>query len=800
MLATVLLLLPLTSHGGSATWNAAPGSGDWNTASNWTPVTVPNGSSDTATFSISSIVGVSISQNVDLADAVFSAGASAFTITASPNIFLQIEGTGISNSSANTQNFVTAVNGMGESGSITLRNSATAGSAAQFTNKGSMVFNVAGGRTSILNGANAGSASFINNGGTVDGAYGGTTFIFDTADAGTGSFTSNGGAVNGAYGGETFFYVSSSAANGTFTNNGGAVSGASGGRTWFFSDSTAANGTFNNNAAADADSGLVSFANNSSAANGIFTNNGGAADGNDGGGTFFNDDTTAANGTFINNAGAVSGANGGLTFFFGNATAAGGIFTNNVAVGASSGVTSFFQSSDAGNGIFSNHGGPEAFAFGGYTSFSDTANAGAGIFANEGGTAASAFGAHTTFNDNSSAMNATFNNDGATASDAFGGFAEFFQSATAGSATFNNNGAIVNGAIGGRTTFGDSSSASNSTLIATGGSNGGSGGGIYFFDDSTGGTSRVEVFGDAYLEISSHNPGSVTAGSIEGSGIVFLGANNLAIGGNNLSTSFSGFIDDGNLGGSISKTGSGTLTLEANAGNNYFADTVTLTIASASTMNLNFIGTPDTVRSLIVGSVPKMPGVYGSAASGAPNQLPQFTGSGELLVTTFAVSRKMQGANSYDINLPLAGPAGVECRSGGAGNNYQIVVTFVGNVTYSSVSVTSGTGAVSNVSGNNTSTLTIDLSGVTSPQKIVVTISSLNDGFATSDLAIPMRVLVGDVTGNGSVNSTDVSQTKLQSGQAVTASNYRQDVSANGTITATDVSLVKLHSGQSVSP
>ena len=119
-------------------------------SSNWTPVTVPNGSSDTATFSISTIVGVSISQNVDLADAVFSAGASAFTITASPNIFLQIEGTGISNSSANTQNFVTAVNGMGESGSITLRNSATAGSAAQFTNKGSMVFNVAGGTLQFL--------------------------------------------------------------------------------------------------------------------------------------------------------------------------------------------------------------------------------------------------------------------------------------------------------------------------------------------------------------------------------------------------------------------------------------------------------------------------------------------------------------------------------------------------------------------------------------------------------------------------------------------------------------------------
>ena len=29
---------------GSATWDLNPGSGDWNTATNWTPATVPNGS------------------------------------------------------------------------------------------------------------------------------------------------------------------------------------------------------------------------------------------------------------------------------------------------------------------------------------------------------------------------------------------------------------------------------------------------------------------------------------------------------------------------------------------------------------------------------------------------------------------------------------------------------------------------------------------------------------------------------------------------------------------------------------
>jgi hypothetical protein len=57
---------------------------------------------------------------------------------------------------------------------------------------------------------------------------------------------------------------------------------------------------------------------------------------------------------------------------------------------------------------------------------------------------------------------------------------------------------------------------------------------------------------------------------------------------------------------------------------------------------------------------------------------------------------------------------------------------------------------------------------------------------------------VGDTTGNGSVNSTDISQTKLQSGQATTAANFRTDVNANGAINATDVSTVKLKSGSSL--
>jgi autotransporter-associated beta strand protein len=75
----------------------------------------------------------------------------------------------------------------------------------------------------------------------------------------------------------------------------------------------------------------------------------------------------------------------------------------------------------------------------------------------------------------------------------------------------------------------------------------------------------VEVFGNGNLDISDHDAPGVTTGSIEGSGLVFLGANNLSVGSNNLTKTFSGKIQDGGLGGgsggSLTKTGTGKLTL-----------------------------------------------------------------------------------------------------------------------------------------------------------------------------------------------------------------------------------------------
>ncbi len=136
---------------------------------------------------------------------------------------------------------------------------------------------------------------------------------------------------------------------------------------------------------------------------------------------------------------------------------------------------------------------------------------------------------------------------------------------TAGDATFINDGATASGGIAGETLFQDTGDAGNATLIANGGSGGGDGGSIQFATASTGGTARVEVFGNGNLDISGHNAPGLTTGSIQGPGAVFLGANELTVGTNNLGTTFSGLIQDGGssggMGGSLTKVGTGKLTL-----------------------------------------------------------------------------------------------------------------------------------------------------------------------------------------------------------------------------------------------
>jgi hypothetical protein len=168
-----------------------------------------------------------------------------------------------------------------------------------------------------------------------------------------------------------------------------------------------------------------------------------------------------------------------------------------------------------------------------------------------------------------------------------------------------------------------------------------------------------------------------------------------------------------------------------------------------------------------------------------------------------AVSRKTHGnAGTFDVDLPLSGTPGVECRSGGATGDYTIVVTFAANVSVSGTpqaAVTSGSGTIGSggVSSGGTvitsgNVVTIPLTNAANAQTIRVTLNNVN---GSTNLTVPMSVLIGDVDGNGAVNATDVAITKSRSGQPVDATTFRADVSADGSINATDVALVKARAG-----
>jgi len=164
---------------------------------------------------------------------------------------------------------------------------------------------------------------------------------------------------------------------------------------------------------------------------------------------------------------------------------------------------------------------------------------------------------------------------------------------------------------------------------------------------------------------------------------------------------------------------------------------------------------------------------------------------------TTAVSRKTHvGVGDFDIDLLAANP--VECRSGGATNDYQMVLTFPGAVTFTSASVSAGTGSVSSSSGSGTTTVTVNLTGVTNVQRITVKLTALTETANpanTGDLGLTMGVLVGDTNGNGAVNAGDTTQTRGRSGQTTDATNFRSDVNTDGTINSGDQIAVRSRSG-----
>ncbi|MEO5720501.1 MAG: dockerin type I domain-containing protein [Chthoniobacterales bacterium] len=160
-----------------------------------------------------------------------------------------------------------------------------------------------------------------------------------------------------------------------------------------------------------------------------------------------------------------------------------------------------------------------------------------------------------------------------------------------------------------------------------------------------------------------------------------------------------------------------------------------------------------------------------------------------------AVSRKVHGgAGTFDIDLPLTGTPGLECRSAAS---YQVVVGFAGPVTLSGFTVSGGASPGGFSVNGSEVTLDVVPSGA-GGKRLVITLQNVTVGSATGNIDIPMNLLLGDTTGNGTVNASDIGQTKAQSGQVPSAGSFRTDVNVNGVINASDIGLVKSNSGSNL--
>ncbi len=170
-------------------------------------------------------------------------------------------------------------------------------------------------------------------------------------------------------------------------------------------------------------------------------------------------------------------------------------------------------------------------------------------------------------------------------------------------------------------------------------------------------------------------------------------------------------------------------------------------------------------------------------------------------ILTSVVSRKThRSAGTFDVDLPLAGPRGIECRSGGANGDYTLVFSFANaltNVASVSASATSPSGpqpvSSSGSIGTDPHQYIVNLTGVPDAQYITVNLANVTDsaGNSSSAVSASMGVLIGDVNGSGVVTSGDTNLCKAQALQPVTSANFRSDINASGAITTGDVNMIK---------
>ena len=474
--------------------------------------------------------------------------------------------------------------GGGAGGSTVFSNNASA-QRATIDNLGGLFLLSNNGQTSFTDSAVAGNARITNLGGRAAGAIGGGTSFNGNASAGAATLVMAGGGTAGALGGYVSFDADASAGSAVLDLRAANVAGAYGSRAFFRQRTSAGTANFSVegsriNSVLGPEGARVTFSGTSTAANATFAVGGNLFDGGDSGRVVFNDSATAANASFLLLAGT---SRGGVLNFEGAdalnlATAGNAHITNQGSSPASAsilglgGQTTFIANSTAARAVITNEAGINL----GLTSFFASSAAGDANIVNLGGSDARAGGGGTQFNNSSTAERAVIvSHAGAIGLSGFdaAGTTSFVNLASAGSARITALGANSATDVGGLVSFRGNANPASATLIAEGGTGGGTGGRIRFSELVNSSVARVIVNAGVgagsggTFDISglSAAVSGVAVGSIEGGGFVDLGGKKLTLWSNAASTSFSGLVRDGGVGGgtggSLGLTGGANLTL-----------------------------------------------------------------------------------------------------------------------------------------------------------------------------------------------------------------------------------------------
>lgn len=159
-----------------------------------------------------------------------------------------------------------------------------------------------------------------------------------------------------------------------------------------------------------------------------------------------------------------------------------------------------------------------------------------------------------------------------------------------------------------------------------------------------------------------------------------------------------------------------------------------------------------------------------------------------------AVSRMKHGAaGTFDVQLPLSGASGIECRT--LANGLTLVLTFNQQVLGGTVAITSGVATLDEAPSFSGHKLTVRLRGVQDTQALTITVSNVANpgGAVLRSQEVHLRVLQGDVNGSGTLSAADVSICKnaVTKGSVVNGANFRSDINADGLLTSSDLNLVK---------